>query len=1025
MLTYAQSLERGGHLPKGSVDQLTKYLEMRFGDLTPFLQRTGQGSSAALNATFKFGGAIDNMTQFLQRVRAQMGLTLTDPNVTGKNYVDTFNQEMSQLKGIAANTTGAAHDAALQSMHDLRQKMGVTMDAMGADAQTKMALLGQAVKGKVQGAASSAAWNMWWFSDQVTKAVGSGALGAAKGSEMIRQALNAMLSALGEKPLPKVVIKGMTPGQVSSLSTTILQSTTGQGQGPGFTGPGGYGLHAAGGMVHKPMAIVGEEAPRHPEVVIATNPAYRSRNLGLFAQAGHMLGVPGFAQGGYLQNLWTGAGGPANVANVAAAIAMAESGGRNVMQQGQPWATTGWGLWQITPGNSSLLNPQLNAIAAVAKYRGAGNSFSPWTTFNDGAFRRFMGAQGAASAFTAPTIMAPQVTGGTATVRRITQAGLNKVAMAANAFIARNMPAMAGGPSGGPGTGGAAGPGGLGSYDGYRVANWIIPILNWARSHGWTGRVTSGYRSEPGSEHALVNWPGGAIDVGNSAAVAQGTNLYNVLRGYPGHPNLLWGGQYITGYTGPGGHDFGHFSGTGHKMGGVLFEHFQHGGIRGTRPRHVRYSVSHAGSSTGSALRAKTRAVAPKNKAKLPKMLRPVPGKFPLINRGLQDLSNLVGDRGTVAQLLDRYQATDALFQATHPNLQYVVTPTDGSAPHIDQEAVDASKAELMQLATWEFQIIGHYQAAVAYLGALHRRLANEITIRKNHIAAIKKRIINNLKRIKVLTDQIDRIRRSGTLDSRASLPFPTPKTGKAGASERAANRIFADQRKKRGWARNDAILYLNQTIKGIKDENQTLAGSSLTIGTGGNLATLNAQLTALTASQTSELQYHDDIVGVSGVGGSLNQAKITMIQLGQQLGALDSGALKTALGAAGPGAGAAAFQTQEIALLQQLASTSAAQKAVSDVALATFQGAQRLLPPFGGSFQTGGVVPGPVGAARTIIAHGGEYVSSTGGVQVQVIVHDGAVDPNKIEVIATNAAVQVTRNQARLGSRGLPGGAT
>lgn len=58
------------------------------------------------------------------------------------------------------------------------------------------------------------------------------------------------------------------------------------------------GEFAKGGKVNKPMAIVGEEAPRHPEYVIATNPAYRNRNQGLWAQAGEKLGMPGFATGG-------------------------------------------------------------------------------------------------------------------------------------------------------------------------------------------------------------------------------------------------------------------------------------------------------------------------------------------------------------------------------------------------------------------------------------------------------------------------------------------------------------------------------------------------------------------------------------------------------------------------------------------------------------------------------------------------------------------------------------------------------
>lgn len=99
-----------------------------------------------------------------------------------------------------------------------------------------------------------------------------------------------------------------------------------------------------------------------------------------------------------LEGYWTGAGGSSITAPIAAAIAMAESGGANVIQQGQPYATTGWGLWQITPGNSEpqagtdnqLLDPTVNAKAAVAKWKAAGESFQPWTTFTSGKYLQFL-----------------------------------------------------------------------------------------------------------------------------------------------------------------------------------------------------------------------------------------------------------------------------------------------------------------------------------------------------------------------------------------------------------------------------------------------------------------------------------------------------------------------------------------------------------------------------------------------------------------------------------------------------------
>lgn len=93
------------------------------------------------------------------------------------------------------------------------------------------------------------------------------------------------------------------------LGTTGTNALGGLGQNANrfsqaFGGPavnfrvGGVGKHAMGGKVTKPIAVMGEEAPRHHEWVIATNPAYKERNVGYWAAAGADLGVPGFARGG-------------------------------------------------------------------------------------------------------------------------------------------------------------------------------------------------------------------------------------------------------------------------------------------------------------------------------------------------------------------------------------------------------------------------------------------------------------------------------------------------------------------------------------------------------------------------------------------------------------------------------------------------------------------------------------------------------------------------------------------------------
>lgn len=97
-----------------------------------------------------------------------------------------------------------------------------------------------------------------------------------------------------------------------------------------------------------------------------------------------------------LEGAWIGAGGPSSVAPTMAAIAEAESGGSDIVQQGQPYSQTGWGVWQITPGNSvpsvgvdnALLNLTSNARAAVAKYNVQG--LGAWTTYTTNTYQSYM-----------------------------------------------------------------------------------------------------------------------------------------------------------------------------------------------------------------------------------------------------------------------------------------------------------------------------------------------------------------------------------------------------------------------------------------------------------------------------------------------------------------------------------------------------------------------------------------------------------------------------------------------------------
>jgi hypothetical protein len=104
-------------------------------------------------------------------------------------------------------------------------------------------------------------------------------------------------------------------------------------------------------------------------------------------------GTLGYAQ---IEGFWVYAGGPGGSdAQVAAAITYCESSFLpGIIQPDQPYSTTGWGLWQITPGDSvpsqygsdyQLLDPWNNAEGAVYKFDAAGG-FSPWTTYVDGCY---------------------------------------------------------------------------------------------------------------------------------------------------------------------------------------------------------------------------------------------------------------------------------------------------------------------------------------------------------------------------------------------------------------------------------------------------------------------------------------------------------------------------------------------------------------------------------------------------------------------------------------------------------------
>lgn len=113
-------------------------------------------------------------------------------------------------------------------------------------------------------------------------------------------------------------------------------------------------------------------------------------------------GGGGPVQGSYshagLEQLWIANGGDPGRANVAAAVAQAESGGRAAVTSSNPDGGVNVGLWQLdTKGKGAgytvaqLQNPNTNARLTVMGSAN-GTDWSAWATYGSGAYLRYLGS---------------------------------------------------------------------------------------------------------------------------------------------------------------------------------------------------------------------------------------------------------------------------------------------------------------------------------------------------------------------------------------------------------------------------------------------------------------------------------------------------------------------------------------------------------------------------------------------------------------------------------------------------------
>lgn len=97
-----------------------------------------------------------------------------------------------------------------------------------------------------------------------------------------------------------------------------------------------------------------------------------------------------------LESLWTGNGGAATTANVASAVALAESSGQSQATSSNPDGGTNVGLWQLdTKGVGAghtvaeLQDAQTNARVTIMGSAN-GTNWSAWETYATGAYKKYL-----------------------------------------------------------------------------------------------------------------------------------------------------------------------------------------------------------------------------------------------------------------------------------------------------------------------------------------------------------------------------------------------------------------------------------------------------------------------------------------------------------------------------------------------------------------------------------------------------------------------------------------------------------
>lgn len=439
-----------------------------------------------------------------------------------------------------------------------------------------------------------------------------------------------------------------------------------------------------------------------------------------------------------------------------------------------------------------------------------------------------------------------------------------------------------------------------------------------------------------------------------------------------------------------------------------------------------------------------------------------------VINADIGGINNILSTSGALGDLGELLSYWPSMWSLSDPNLgqdatSFIVS-TDALGnpvtPYIDWAAVAKSKGELTKELQWEGGTLNLLETGDMLANRLAPKIRTAISKRQTEIADKQRQIRANLKKIQRLqssepstaTDpHVLRLKQAinstsagstsltGLKNDLADAEAITIPSGNAHKSQRAGRaRLIAGLRAKINSAqhgqkvsvadlRNDLLAVEEKDasmkahdktrITKLEGRNVTLGGSKTSVGTGGEISPLLKQIAGLRTSLgdvTGSGEFGPvTIEGISGVGGQLGPAEIQETTLQGQMAQLAAGPLATALAAASASGGT----SSELVSLEQQKNLLLEQQ------IQVLEGQSRVqLPPFGGSFGSGGIAPGPIGAPLTAILHGGEEIRTldqqqSGNVRVHVEDHRVRVWVDDVEQIVE----QKTRKMSQR-VKGLPG---